>query len=120
MILNILYIYLDNQNNNKFFNKILIIGFIIYNLIYFFLGGYTSLICIFDSIYLLQKYIYKPTIIQNINHKLIKNIKKNIDKMDNKIDPEFVKDDYKPYIYNIKDTITQISNNLLSTNYKDS
>ena len=141
MLLNLLLSYnvgLKNYNN-KVFNKIMIISFLVYWLSYVTFGNFILLICIFDSIFFIQKYIdlvfeneysnkeieqlnttkniIKPAIksfIDKINDidqiKITKKVTKDLKKIS--IDPEFEKDNYKLYKYELKDTFAQVTNNL--------
>ena len=129
MLLNLLLNYITNNTENyKFFNKILIIGFISYSFSYLIFGNFVLLIAIFDSIYFLKQYMKLPKNIKTItnNNKLtttpINNIIEKINEIDYSedikkvkiisIDPEFETDKYIPYKYNLKDTFTQVTNNL--------
>ena len=79
---------------------------------------------LFDLLYFLYNYI--DLVINNDsknNNKLISKINNNIfktlvKKIDNQfvkkitIDPEFERDKFKPYKYNLKDTMISLSNNI--------
>tara|TARA_B100001094_G_C17911410_1_gene661389 strand:+ start:95 stop:454 length:360 start_codon:yes stop_codon:yes gene_type:complete len=118
MLLNIGSKFL-NIDNNKNFNKIVLISFTIYSIIYKYSGNYIILIFILDSIYFMKRF-------HNYNEKnmnldcsneidrslLLKKEKKDINSKKIMLDPEFQKDNFVPYTYDIKDTILHISNNI--------
>lgn len=116
MLINILYIYyFNNIENQKIFNKLMIISFCFYLLLYFILGNITILVSVFDAIIFTER---KYNILDSKNKliKLSSNLGRNIFNktkkivMDNvKLHPEFEKGRYKPYTHNLKDTIEQLS-----------
>ena len=96
---------------------------------YIFFGNFLILLATFDSIYFIKKYILlkspKSTNIQKYSNKnkdkdFIPLLNKftNIDKNNTLIkkiiiDPEYESDKYKPYKYDLKEALVQVSNNLL-------
>ena len=112
MFLNILK-KIFNNNNNKNFNKIVIISFMGYTLSYIFLGSYIILIFILDTIYFLKEYNKNFLFNYKLNNNELDIKKKDIN-YEKKImlDPEFEMNKFKPYKLNISDTILHISNNI--------
>lgn len=115
MFLNILKKIFNDKNNNKIFNKIVIISFIGYLFSHLLFGSYITLIFILDTIYFLKEYFNDLLLLNNTG--MLKDnkfdIKKDI-KLEKKIviDPEFEMDKFKPYQLNLSDTILHISNNI--------
>ena len=108
-----------NIDNNKNFNKIVLISFVIYCISYVFLGNYIILIFILDSIYFMKKFhnnneknINLDCDKENNRNLFYKKEKKDINSKRIILDPEFQKDNFVPYTYDIKDTILHISNNI--------
>lgn len=115
MLINILYIYyFNNIENQQIFNKLMMVSFIFYQVLYYAFGNIVLLVSVFDSMIFSER---KYHILDSKNIiKLSKNIGINIFNktkkivLDNiKLHPEFEKDRYKPYTHNLKDTIEQLS-----------
>ena len=140
MILNVLFLYYkDTIYNKKVINKIFIIGFMFYFLSLFLFKNIILLIAIFDSVYFIfnyidivtkskkdtnnsRKYIVNSDVSKKkekiVVHKLMQKMN-DIDKATSVIkeiiiDPEFHKDKFKPYKYQLSDTAYQVIQNILT------
>lgn len=108
MFINLIFTNFITSEN---FNNIVGIFFIFYLFLYIFLGNIIIIFYIFDTTFLIKKYInlqknnYRDNIINN--NQLEFNKKKNLIM---EIDPEFKKENFLPYKYDIKDTILHLSN----------
>ena len=102
MILYLLFNFiLFNINKNILFNKTIFFGYMLYTFIYYFLGNKIFFIVILDSIYLLKHYLELPT------ESLVHNQKIKTKKIKTQLDSS-----YKPYTYNLADTVRHISANI--------
>lgn len=114
MFLNILQKIFNDKNNNKNFNKIVIISFMGYVFFHILFGTYIIFIFILDTIYFLKEY-YNDLLLSNnkLENNKLDNKKKHIN-LEKKIviDPEFEMDKFIPYQLNLSDTILHISNNI--------
>lgn len=114
MFLNILQKIFNDKNNNKNFNKIVIISFAGYIFFHILFGTYIIFIFILDTIYFLKEY-YNDLLLSNdkLENNKFDNKKKHIN-LEKKIviDPEFEMDKFIPYQLNLSDTILHISNNI--------
>ena len=116
MFLNIFKKIFNDKNNNKNFNKIVIISFAGYIFSHILFGTSIIFIFILDTIYFLKEYLNDLLLLNNtgiLKDNKLGQKKKDIN-LEKKIviDPEFEMDKFKPYEINISDTILHISNNI--------
>lgn len=127
MLLNLLYINYKNDINHQTINKILLLSFVIYLILNkFFFKSYITIICVFDALYFMMNFIELNK--KNIKEKkekenkpLLKNLIQNINNINSdnnpcdkqlSIDPELQSEKFKLCSFDIKNTLTQITNNL--------
>ena len=128
MLINILKLYLSPKIVEKqIFNRIFVLSFFSYLFLYIIFKNKILLIALFDIFYFLYSIIQTEKInksknsnngnitnIHNINGNITDNITDNITKIlqNLNIDPEFKKENFIPYKYNLKETIKQITSNI--------
>ena len=128
MLINILKLYLSPKIVEKqIFNRIFVLSFFSYLFLYIIFKNKILLIALFDIFYFLYSIIQIEKInksknsnngnitnIHNINGNITDNITDNITKIlqNLNIDPEFKKENFIPYKYNLKETIKQITSNI--------
>jgi len=139
MLINILKLYLSPKIVEKqIFNRIFVLSFFSYLFLYIIFKNKILLIALFDIFYFLYSIIQIEKInksknsnngnitnihningnitdnINNINGNITDNITDNITKIlqNLNIDPEFKKENFIPYKYNLKETIKQITSNI--------
>ena len=139
MLINILKLYLSPKIVEKqIFNRIFVLSFFSYLFLYMIFKNKILLIALFDIFYFLYSIIQTKKInksknnnngnitnihninsndnihsndnINNINGNITDNITKILQNLN--IDPEFKKENFIPYKYNLKETIKQITSNI--------
>lgn len=135
MLINILKLYLSPKIVEKqIFNRIFVLSFFSYLFLYIIFKNKILLIALFDIFYFLYSIIQIEKInksknsnngnitnihningnitdnINNINGNITDNITKILQNLN--IDPEFKKENFIPYKYNLKETIKQITSNI--------
>lgn len=135
MLINILKLYLSPKIVEKqIFNRIFVLSFFSYLFLYIIFKNKILLIALFDIFYFLYSIIQTEKInksknsnngnitnihninsnitdnINNINGNITDNITKILQNLN--IDPEFKKENFIPYKYNLKETIKQITSNI--------
>ena len=139
MLINILKLYLSPKIvEKKIFNRIFVLSFFSYLFLYMIFKNKILLIALFDIFYFLYSIIQTKKInksknnnngnitnihninsndnihsndnINNINGNITDNITKILQNLN--IDPEFKKENFIPYKYNLKETIKQITSNI--------
>ena len=131
MLLSILLKYSFQEVNKQNIYKLLTISCIIYMILQYFFKNYIIILAIFDSLGFISNFINFEKL-KEINTppnnnskkiagnneyigKLLSNIK-HIDKVqtNDPVDPELITDNYKLYSFNLKNTISELVNNINS------
>lgn len=114
MLINILYLYyFNNIKNSQVFNKLMSTSFILYLVLYYVFGNVVILIAVYDSIFFIEKKYNLNKSRKNILD-FSNNVRQNIlnktkEIVENMTQPELEQSRFKPHIYNLKDTMFQLT-----------